>query len=220
MIVSMTRGRCAVRLTVALPMACALVLSVSVAAHASAAAPPVIFNGSFEGPVTLSSGSVQLNAGSSLGAWRVTTGSIDLVGRPGPWRADSGRQSIDLSGRDPGVIEQSFSTTPERCYTVGYALAGNPYGGLKVKTGYVRVTQGPLTVQQRFSFNTTGKTPQSMGYTQEGFSFCAQGPRATVSFVSTTEGAYGPVLDDVTVVPRRLSPLTVGGTNESPEDDD
>ncbi|MBB4940211.1 choice-of-anchor C domain-containing protein [Streptosporangium album] len=216
----MARGRCAVRLAVALPVACVLGLPVSAAAHVSVEAPSVVANGGFEGPVSLGSGSVQIKAGSTVGAWHVAMGSIDLVSRAGPWQAFSGRQSVDLSGRSPGSIEQSFPTVPDRCYTVGYALAGNPYGGPKVKTGYARVTQGSLTVQQRFSFDTAGKTSRNMGYVREGFSFCAQGSRATLSFVSATAGAYGPVLDDVTVTPRRLYPLPatgdagVGGVNE------
>ncbi|WP_433253159.1 choice-of-anchor C family protein [Streptosporangium sp. CA-135522] len=212
MIASKTRGRRAARLAVALPAACALALCASAGAHASAGALALIGNGSFELPV--SSGTVQLNAGATIGPWDVTAGSVDLIGPGGPWPAFQGRQSVDLSGGGPGTIQQSFATSPGRCYTVSYALAGNTYGRPTVKTGYARVTQGPLLVQRRFAFDTTGKSPQNMGYVRERFSFCAQDTTATLSLVSTTPGVYGPAIDDVIVTPRLrcfgLGDITIG----------
>ncbi|MDP9860780.1 MULTISPECIES: choice-of-anchor C family protein [Streptosporangium] len=195
----MKRRRWVAGPAVALPAAFALALSASAGAHASAAL-PLIANGSFETP--LSPGVLQINAGGTIGPWDVTAGSVDLIGFAGPWRAAKGRQSVDLSGGGAGRIEQSFATTAGRCYTVSYALAGNTHGGPVVKTGYARVTQGPLIVQRAFSFDTTGKTPQNMGYVREKFSFCAQDTTATLALVSTTAGVYGPAVDDVIVAPR------------------
>lgn len=204
MTVSPTLGRRAARLA-----ACALTLSASVAlgatgADAAARVLPLIGNGGFETPVIVAQEFYE--TGAAIGAWNVTDGSVDLVGAEGPWRAARGRQSLDLSGNGPGAIEQTFATRAGRCYTVGFALAGNPYGPPGVKTGYARVTNGSLVAQENFAFDTAGRTPENMGYVRERFTFCARDTQATLSLVSTTEGVYGPVVDDVTVIPRRHCP--------------
>ncbi|GAA2885347.1 hypothetical protein GCM10010517_48950 [Streptosporangium fragile] len=207
MSVVLSRAGGLARLAVALPAACALVLTVGAAAPAPAegraavpAGAPLVNNGSFEWP--WSPGSTELGVGSTIGAWRVTGGSVDLVGVNSFWPAFKGRQSVDLTGTEPGTIQQVIPTLPGRCYNVVFALAGNTYGGPVIKRGYVRVSQGPLIVQKNFAFDTTDKSPQDMGYVKEGFGFCSQGERAILRFVSATAGAYGPVIDDVVVMPR------------------
>ncbi|WP_371780338.1 choice-of-anchor C family protein [Streptosporangium subroseum] len=200
--------------------ACALILcfcavspaveahALSLASPASSASPaspvaPPVGNGGFETPPT--TGQAFQDTGSSLGAWKVTAGSVDLIGVGGPLLPAKGKQSLDLTGYRPGTIEQTIPTTAGRCYTVSFALAGNTFGPPVVKAGYARVTQGPLTVQKNFTFDITGKTPLNMGYVRERLHFCAEGPEATLSLVSTTNGAYGPAIDDVTVTPRLRS---------------
>ncbi|MFC7644609.1 DUF642 domain-containing protein [Streptosporangium lutulentum] len=122
-----------------------------------------------------------------------------------PVATRQGKAVLDLTGYRPGTIEQTIPTTAGRCYTVSFALAGNTFGPPIVKAGYARVTQGPVTVQKNFTFDITGKTPLNMGYVRERLHFCAEGPEATLSLVSTTNGAYGPAIDDVTVTPRPRS---------------
>ncbi|MEV8635866.1 DUF642 domain-containing protein [Streptosporangium sp. NPDC051023] len=198
MIVPLVRGRRTARTATCALALCACLTSMG--APASAEAAPVVGNGGFETPVI--AGQALYDTGSGIGEWNVTTGSVDLIGRDGPWRAARGRQSLDLTGNRRGAIEQTISTTPGRCYTASFALAGNTYGAPVVKTGYARVTQGLLLTQKDFSFDTTGKTPQSMGYVWERFTFCAQDSSAVLSLASTTDGLYGPVVDDVVVIPR------------------
>ena len=206
MTVPLVRGRRPVRSAaraLALPVCLTAVVSLTSAAagaDASAAAAPVVGNGGFETPVI--SGQAFYDTGSNIGEWRVRAGSVDLIGGDGPWRAARGQQSLDLSGNRRGTIEQTISTTPGRCYTVSFALAGNTYGAPVVKTGYARVTQGLLMTQKNFTFDTTGKTPQNMGYVWERFTFCARESSAVLSLVSTTDGVYGPAVDDVVVIPR------------------
>jgi choice-of-anchor C domain-containing protein len=189
--------------------ACSLTLCLSAAspavvAHASPAAAPPVGNGGFESPST--TGQAFQDTGSSIGAWNVTAGSVDLIGVGGPLRPAKGKQALDLTGYRPGTIEQIIPTTAGRCYTVSFALAGNTFGPPIVKAGYTRVTQGPLTVQKNFTFDITGKTPLDMGYVRENLHFCAEGSEATLSLVSTTSGVYGPAIDDVTVTPRPRDP--------------
>ncbi|WP_271216605.1 choice-of-anchor C family protein [Streptosporangium carneum] len=168
-------------------------------AQASAGAVPLVGNGGFETPVTQTQ--AFYDTGTTIGEWKVTAGSVDLIG-PGLWQAARGRQSLDLSGNRRGTIEQTIATTPGRCYTVTFALAGNTFGAPAVKTGYARVAQGLLLTQKNFRFDTTGRSPQNMGYVWERFTFCAQESSAVLSLTSTTDGVYGPAIDDVVVIPR------------------
>ncbi|GAB3988425.1 hypothetical protein GCM10029978_110780 [Actinoallomurus acanthiterrae] len=65
-----------------------------------------------------------------------------------------------------------------------------------MKTGQVFINGG---LAQNFSFDTTGHTPANMGYVTRAVRFRATGVSSTVQFSSTTNSAFGPVIDDVAV---------------------
>jgi choice-of-anchor C domain-containing protein len=212
MTVPLVRSPRVARLISALPPVCALALSMAAAQPAgqAGAAPappaPALADGGFEAPQVPASAFIRYGAGSVIGPWRVSQGSVDLTG-PNFWQSADGRQSLDLEGSEPGTVEQRFPTRPGGCYTVLFALAGNPDGGPTVKRGWVRVAQHTLghpTVQKNFVFNTAGRSRANMGYVQQRFRFRALAPSATVSLASTTGGGYGPVIDAVTVTPSKL----------------
>lgn len=150
------------------PLLIVALLGTATAAHAAApghdsAAPhtravsaaPAFSDGSFETPLAPAGGFTTLGAGSSIGPWTVTYGTVDLIGA-GFWAAADGDQSVDLSGYWSGAVAQTFATQPGTRYLVSYALAGNPAGPPTVKTGQVQVNGVDV---QNFSFDTTGKTP-------------------------------------------------------------
>jgi choice-of-anchor C domain-containing protein len=193
------------RLISALPPVCAIALSIAAAAPAAQArtAPPspLLANGGFEAPAIPANSFIRYGTGSTIGPWRVTQGNVDLTGA-NFWQAGDGRQSLDLEGSDSGTVEQRLATHIGGCYTVTFALAGNPDGGPTVKRGFARVVQhtvGHPTVQKNFIFNTAGKSRGSMGYVPQRFRFRAFAPSATLTFASTTGGGYGPVVDAVDV---------------------
>ncbi|MFJ9611473.1 choice-of-anchor C family protein [Kitasatospora sp. NPDC101176] len=152
-------------------------------------------DGSFETPKAPANSFTGVAAGQTIGPWKVTAGSVDLIGA-GFWQAAEGDQSLDLNGSGSGTIAQSFTTTPGTTYSVTYALAGNPEGGVALRTGRALIDGQDF---QDFSFDVTGRTRAAMGYVGRQFTFVAQGTSTTLSFVSTVGGAYGPVLDDVQV---------------------
>lgn len=156
-----------------------------------------LVDGRVENPQLSAYALASLVAGQSIGAWTVTQGNVDLVG-PGFWSAAAGTQSVDLNGLVDGAVEQTVSTLPGRIYDVEFALAGNPDGPPDVKTGRALVNGQPA---KDFSFDVTGKNRGNMGYRKVRFSFTATGPQTTVSFVSATGSAWGPVIDDVTITP-------------------
>lgn len=207
MTVPLLRGPRVTRLIGALPPVCALTLSMAaVGAPAVQAAPapqpaPLAANGGFEAPDVPANAFTRYGSGSTIGPWKVTQGSVDLTG-PSFWQSADGRQSLDLEGSEPGTIEQHLTPRVGGCYTVLFALAGNPDGGPSVKRGWARVSQNTLghpTVQKNFMFNTAGKSHAKMGYVAERFRFRALSGSATLTFSSTTGGGYGPVIDAVSV---------------------
>jgi len=120
---------------------------------------------------------------------------VDLIGA-GFWAAADGDQSVDLDGVVAGAVSQTFATKPGTTYTVTYSLAGNVHAGPTTKTGEVLVNGQDV---QDFSFDTTGRTYLDMGYETDQVTFLATSPSTTLAFESTTPGAYGPVLDNVSV---------------------
>ncbi|MFE2918255.1 choice-of-anchor C family protein [Kitasatospora indigofera] len=177
-------------------IAATTVLLAATGATASAQTVSRFDDGSFENPRAAVNSFNTLTAGQTVGPWRVTAGSVDLIGA-GFWQAAEGDQSVDLNGRGPGAVAQTFSTVPGATYTVTYALAGNPGGGPALKTGSALVDGQDF---QEFSFNTTGKSFTNMGYVNRQFTFRATGAATDIAFASTTTtGPYGPVVDDVRI---------------------
>ncbi|WP_055555257.1 choice-of-anchor C family protein [Streptomyces sp. NBRC 110028] len=152
-------------------------------------------DGSFETPRMAAGTFVNVGTGGSIGPWKVTGGNVDLIGA-GFWQAAEGDQSVDLNGGDAGRVSQTFTTVPGKRYTVTYSLAGNPAGGPAVRTGKVLVDGQNF---QDFTFDVTGRTTANMGYVTHEVSFVATGATTTLAFASTVSGAYGPVIDDVSV---------------------
>lgn len=152
----------------------------------------------FETPVAPVGSFSEPSAGQMIGPWVVTPNNVNINGR-GFYQAADGVQSVDLSGNSPGGVARNFATDafplPLYTYVIDYCLAGNPDGGPRVKTGQVLVNGTPV---QSFSFDGTGKSRANMGYLPQSVRFTSGGPSARVEFRSTTNTAYGPVIDKVT----------------------
>ena len=154
-------------------------------------------NGGFEGTLNDGGAGYQLlSAGSSgLGPWTIT-GSVDWISHHWP-AAQGSNNSIDLNGLEAGTISQTIPTTAGKTYVVEFQLAGNPwYWTPATKTLTVEATG---TDPSSYSFDTTGKWLDNMGWRAEGYSFKATSATTTITFASTTPGEYGPALDGVVV---------------------
>jgi choice-of-anchor C domain-containing protein len=154
-------------------------------------------NGSFETGTYADGGSgfEQLNAGdTSIDGWTVDSGSVDWIDTY--WPAADGSKSIDMSGADAGAISQTFDTTIGNTYTVSFALSGNPAGDPTVKTLDVSATGGTVS---NYTYDVTGNDLTNMNWTQATYTFLATSATTTLSFVSTTTGAFGPAIDNVVV---------------------
>ena len=122
-------------------------------------------------------------------------GSVDWVGTY--WPAQDGAMSIDMSGADAGTLSQTFATTIGNTYTVSFCLSGNPAGPPDGEDA--RRQRDGRDGEQLHLRREREHAVTSMNWTQETYSFLATGTSTTLSFVSTTPGAYGPALDNVVV---------------------
>ncbi len=154
-------------------------------------------NGSFETGTYVDNGSgfEQLNAGdTSITGWTVGAGSVDWIGTY--WPAQDGSMSIDMSGVEAGTISQALATTIGNTYTVSFFLSGNPTGPPTVKTLDVSATGA---AQASYTYDVSGNDLTNMNWTPKTYTFLATSASTTLSFVSTTAGAFGPAIDNVVI---------------------
>jgi choice-of-anchor C domain-containing protein len=150
----------------------------------------LVTNGSFEANSV--PGTFINSAQQSISNWTVGAGNVDLVGSL--WTAASGVNSVDLNGSKKGEIHQTLNTVVGQTYQLSFELAGNFQGGAAIKNLSVNIGPNGL-----YSFDTTGKSAGSMGWTTYSTTFVAVSNATTLSFASNTSGAYGPALDNVSV---------------------
>lgn len=167
----------------------AVALALPVAANAA-----VFTNGSFETGPAAGQFATLGNGSTAISNWVVGGNSIDYIGTY--WQNQDGDRSIDLSGGNAGSIAQTFDTVANQIYNVSFWLSGNPAGAPTIKTVLVDVG-GAATP---FTFDTTGISLGAMGWVQKTFSFTAAGTSTTLTFASDNATAYGPALDNVSVV--------------------
>jgi choice-of-anchor C domain-containing protein len=169
----------------------------------------LVQNGSFETGAAIPGGHITLDPGSTaITGWRVIGGvgvvedAIDYINTT--WVASDGSRSLDLNGYwQTGGVEQDISTIVGNAYVVTFDMAGNPDNGPTIKTMDVSAI-GASKKTQSFSFDITGKSRSAMGWTTMQWSFVADAPTTTLQFLSTVTGdldAFGPALDNVSVVP-------------------
>ena len=183
-------------------------LAFSLAAGSAGAA--TVQNGGFESPGTFSGSFQTINAGSaSLTGWSIDSGSIDLINTY--WQSGSGNYSLDLNGNAPASISQTITDlTIGQQYRLSFLLAGNPDGGPAAKSVGVSIGSN----SQNFTFNTTGNSKGSMGWTGKSLDFTAGATSLVLRFSALDAGPYGPALDDIAIAPIPLpagAPLLLAG---------
>jgi choice-of-anchor C domain-containing protein len=154
----------------------------------------LVADGGFEAPPVVNVPTYDtMSAGSRIGPWTVTSGSVDLI--DGYWRPAAGIQSLDLSGRAAGSISEQIATVPGESYLLRFALAANPECGPTVKR--VQVAFGAQRIV--FSKSISSPTRSSMSWVSESHVFKATRTRTTISFTSLADSSCGPVIDAVRV---------------------
>jgi hypothetical protein len=162
-----------------------------------------LLNGDFESPQT--SGILVTSDLVIPGfAWHLPDGAqIDII--RGYWPASSGSQSIDLNGWVRGGIYQDFNFESSGLWKVRFDMAPNPDSAtdktLRVNLG---MAGGDLVDMGTFSLPVGTRTRSDMQWvTLETQPFFVDDLSALyrLSFTSLIEGASGPALDNVRIVP-------------------
>ena len=154
-------------------------------------------NGSFEvGTFSANPFDTLVPGDTRLTDWTIESGSIDWIGSY--WTASVGSRSIDLTGFDAGAISQTLTTTIGNTYIVTFDLSGNPAGPPTIKTLTVGATGAPTT---GYTFDTAaaGNTLDDMKWVSQTYTFLETSASSVLTFTSTTDGFWGPALDNVTV---------------------
>lgn len=172
-------------------------------AGAASAAP--FQNGSFESGSFVPCNTFDVPVGSTvITGWTVSVGSIDWLNAPVPlcgWQASNGGASLDLVGQvGIGGIQQTFDTVPGTTYVLSFDLAGNYAAPPVIKP--LAVTINGVTTN--FTFDTTGRSINNMGWITQSITFTAASTSSTVNFVSDVRPSGGTLnagaaLDNVTV---------------------
>ncbi len=160
----------------------------------------LLVNGNFEEGPDIPKGPnawIELaNGSTALPGWVVSQGNINVVDSP-YWMAADGKRSLDLNGSMPGAISQTFKTKKGQKYRVTFALAASSPDA-EPKEKKVQISAAGMT--KEFTFDSTGKTHNAMGWVRKTWEFTAEADKTTLEFLSLTEGHAGPALDDVVVV--------------------
>ena len=181
--------------------------------HEMEGMPNAILNGSFETGSCVSPFTTVGVGAANIASWQVIKGNVDYI--CGYWSAADVSRSIDMNGNGPGRIRQSFVTIPGRSYQVLFNMAGNPDSGPAIK----RMSVSAASTSMSFSFNSTGNSRTAMGWLEKSFTFAATSATTTLTFMSLTDGFYGPALDHVriidTISPTIISTIPLNGISNA-----
>jgi hypothetical protein len=106
---------------------------------------------------------------------------------------------VDLNGNEKASISQTIPTVVGATYNVSFSLSGNPDGGPTLKELKVSATNGGTDAFYAYDTATEGTTLGDMKWTTKSYSFVATDTSSKITFASQIEGAYGPVIDGVSI---------------------
>jgi len=152
-----------------------------------------LMNGSFENGPDPGPAMVLPPGSTVIDGWSVVRGNISYVGSK--WQASHGSRSVGLPCG--GGISQTFNTDPAEEYEVRFNIAGDPSTPPAVKT--LAVTFGSDT--RVFTFDTTGRSPEAMGWEARSWIFAGGELKATLTFFSPTAECSAPAVDNVRLIP-------------------
>ena len=174
----------------------------------------IVDEGTFDIPLPFGKGGIQtFGVGSSIGAWKVTGGNVDVLDRGG-WHFKDitfPGKAIDISGNTAGTIVQDLDTRIGNGYTVNVSYSGNWMGSSDSK-GF-RVSAGGVSRDVWVS-KPVGWSLTSMKWQTLTFTFVASSPITKIELKSLqmASSAAGAILTNVQVIaapPKALSTVTV-----------
>lgn len=170
---------------------------------ASIHAQNLIRNGSFE---SYGGTGYNSNIGAGLTDWNIgTMGGIDIA-LESDWQAADGTTSITLNWGGPESVSQGIVTSAGQLYRLSFYMAAEIYGGEQFRTLDVIWNSNVVGTS---TFEYTGQGPTNMGWTKVNYTVLGTGSDI-LAFQSTTEGNYGPAIDNIQLV-AVPEPATIAG---------
>ncbi len=169
----------------------------------------LVSNGGFEDPA-ISGNFTTYGASSTLGAWTVDSGSIDLI--HSYWQPSEGEQSIDLDGNEAASISQVVNVPSAGNYTLSFDMSGNVDGGPSVKALDV-LFNGNWVGTATYDTAAEGNSFGNMKYEAKSIGLNGLGAGAgLLQLVSTSPGYFGAAVDNVKMeaVPEPCSIAALG----------
>jgi choice-of-anchor C domain-containing protein len=156
----------------------------------------IVVNGDFEQNAAYPGVMSTAGAGdsTSIHGWTVSSGDVDIC-RDDQFSThfgSNGAYFIDLDGNQPGGIQQTLSTVPGTDYLLTFDLTGNAGNAPTIKT----LTVSAGSSSQDFSYSVSPYT----GWASRSWSFTASSTSTILGFASTCDGAFGPEIDNVSVI--------------------
>jgi serine/threonine protein kinase len=168
----------------------------------------LIVNGDFEGPPVAARGKyIDLPGGTSFQGWTVGGHSISLLNSQ-EGQAHSGVQILDLSGTEPGSIEQSVATTPGKTYLLTFWYCGprlHPYTG----DAYAEVIWDGAVIDK---IHAPPGSIQKNNWTHASYKLTAKSASSLLKFNSLSPNE-GITLDDISLIAVPEVSVEEGGTN-------
>jgi choice-of-anchor C domain-containing protein len=187
-----------IRTAVAFAAGLAVLLAIGATAYGFAGEPATLTrNGDFEQPPAPVGLWTTYYQGTTLSGWHVV-GSIDLVNTY--WPAAHGAQSVDLNGLSTGGLWRWVNTIPGHPYQLQFMFAGNP-DTICGDQGVKRLVVKAGSTEGSYTFDTSGKTLQHIGWVPRNFHFVAHAVLTKLSFLSRSSSCAGPTIDFVRLAP-------------------
>ena len=142
----------------------------------------------------------ELGAGSYFaGGWYINSGSVDILTDAFGSTAYEGTNYLDINGSDPGTISTNVTTVAGQTYNLSFAYTQNPDGRTDGHpTAAVQVLQNSSSLLTLTLTMTTNSWP-NLGWATTSVVFTATAPTTQIQFASQTPGAYGVLLDAVSL---------------------
>jgi hypothetical protein len=160
----------------------------------SAQQPNLVQNGSFENSSNDFGSSDNFNTltadSTTVTGWRVSSGEVDQTGSL--WSPQEGSVSVDLSGTEPGAIEQNVTGLEAgKNYELTYYYTGSPDKGGEYKAG-VEIAD----------LNITEAASSSPDWSLATHTFTAGNTTEILKFTQITpqSGSFGMAIDNVSIV--------------------
>jgi subtilisin-like proprotein convertase family protein len=129
------------------------------------------------------------------GGWHIDSGDLDvLVNGTFGSTAYEGTHYIDINGNNPATISTNVFTVPGQNYTLGFAYSRNPDGGSP------DVVQLLVNNNSLLNLNVAiNSSWANLKWAKTSVVFTATAPTTQIQFALQTPGAYGVLLDAVSL---------------------